>query len=197
MAIDQPKEKGREATEGAADKAQEVVAQAKEQVHQKTAEVKVTASDKVRAELDARSTEMGDQVASLGRALRTSAEQLQGEGKEPAAKAAHKAAEQADRLGRYLTSSSSDRLLHDIEGFGRRQPWAAGAIGAALGFVGARFLKASTESGGSQPLPTPAESGISVSSGEGATQLPSGMDRPSGAGHEADVVPSGAGYWSR
>jgi ElaB/YqjD/DUF883 family membrane-anchored ribosome-binding protein len=196
VAIDQAKEKGRGATEGAADKAQEVVAQAKEQVQQKTDEVKVTASDKVRAELDTRSTEMGDQVASLGRALRTSAEQLQGEGKEPAAKAAHNAAEQADRLGRYLTSSSSDRLLHDIEGFGRRQPWAAGAIGAALGFVGARFLKASTESR-PQTSPPPAESGISVSSGEGATQLPSGMDRPSGAGHEADVVPSAAGNWSR
>lgn len=146
MAIDQGRRPGHAASEGASGKAQDVAAQAKEQVQQKAEEVKGQASSRVRDQLDTRSTQIGEQATTFAQALRRAAEHLDGEGNEAGAKAAHQAADQVERLAGYLTGSSSDRLLADIESFGRRRPWAAGATGAVLGFVGARFLKASSES---------------------------------------------------
>jgi len=144
VAIDEAQQQGREAPEDSG-KAQEVAAQAKEQVQARAGEVKGKASARVREQLDTRSTQMGEQVGSFGEALRKAAEHLQGQGNESGARAAHQAAHQAERLGGYLTNSSSDRFLGDVERFGRQRPWVAGAIGAALGFVGARFVKASSE----------------------------------------------------
>ena len=145
MAIDEA-QKGREASDGAAGKAQEVVAQAKEQVQAKTEEVKGKASDRAREQLDSRSTQAGEQVSSFGQALRKAAQHLEGEGNTTGAKATRQAADRVERLAGYLTSSSSERFLSDLERFGRQRPWAAGAVGAVAGFIGARFLKASSES---------------------------------------------------
>jgi ElaB/YqjD/DUF883 family membrane-anchored ribosome-binding protein len=136
----------RDEPEGATGKAQEVASQAKEQVQEKAEEIKGTAGERVREELDTRSTQAGEHVSAFGQAMRVAAEQLQGDGKEPGAKVAGRAADQMERLGGYLTGSSSDRFIADVESFGRRRPWVAGAIGAAAGFVAARFLKASSES---------------------------------------------------
>jgi hypothetical protein len=139
-------EQGRGASEGALDKAQDVAAQAKEQVQEKADDVKGKAFDRVREQLDTRSTDLGEQVTSLGQALRKAAQHLQGDGNQSGAKVAHQAAGQVERFGGYLTNSKSDRFLGDLERFGRERPWAAGAISAVVGFVGARFLKASSES---------------------------------------------------
>jgi hypothetical protein len=43
-----------------------------------------------------------------------------------------------------LREKDSDALLADVEDFARRQPWAVGAGALVLGFVGSRFLKASS-----------------------------------------------------
>jgi len=144
VAVDQA-EQGRGATEGALDKGQEVAAQAKEQVQERAEEAKGKAVDRVREQLDTRSTQLGQQVTSLGKALRKAAQHLEGDGNQSGAKVAHQAAGQVERLGGYLTNSDSNRFLDDLERFGRERPWAAGAISAAVGFVGARFLKASSE----------------------------------------------------
>jgi hypothetical protein len=47
-------------------------------------------------------------------------------------------------MGSYLTESNADRLLSDVEDFGRRQPMAVVGIGVAVGFAASRFLKASS-----------------------------------------------------
>ena len=146
MAIDEAWQQGREATGGAAGKAQEVAAQAKEQVQEKADEVKAKASDRLREQLDSRSTEIGEQTTSFGRAIRKSAELLDGEDNASGARAARWAADRVERVAGYLTDSDSSRFIGDLEGFGRQRPWAAGVLGAAIGFVGARFLKASSES---------------------------------------------------
>ena len=44
----------------------------------------------------------------------------------------------------YLSESDADRILGDIEDFGRRQPWVVIGGGIALGLVASRFLKASS-----------------------------------------------------
>lgn len=126
-------------TDGAQQIVQQKAEQAKEQVQQATA----SAQDRIREQLDTRSTEAGHQLDSVGQAMRTAGEQLSGQGNELPAKVAKQLAERAEQLGGYLRESDADRLLGDVEDFGHRQPWVVAAVGLAMGVAGARFLKAS------------------------------------------------------
>ena len=60
------------------------------------------------------------------------------------ARYAEQAADRAERLGGYLHEADGDRILRDVEDFGRRRPWAVVAGGLALGFMASRLLKASS-----------------------------------------------------
>jgi hypothetical protein len=128
-----------QSTGGAQQMVQEKAQQAKEQVQQATG----SAQDKIREQVDMRSTEAGHQVDSVGQAMRTASEQLRGKGNELPAKVAEQLAQRAEQVGSYLRKSDADRILGDLEDFGRRQPWVVAAMGLALGVAGARFLKAS------------------------------------------------------
>jgi hypothetical protein len=101
---------------------------------------------RMREQVDQRSTTVGEQVSSSAQALRSTSERLREEGQDGPAKAAERAAQQAERMGSYLKESDADRILNDIEDFGRRQPLAVAAIGMAAGFAASRFLKASSRS---------------------------------------------------
>jgi ElaB/YqjD/DUF883 family membrane-anchored ribosome-binding protein len=127
-------------------KTQEVVAQAQEKVQEQTDELRSRASDQLRDQVQRRSNQAGEQLDSISQALRKGAEHLQEDGNDAGAKAAHKVADQTQRLSGYLSGSNAEKLLGDAERFARRQPWLAAGIGAAVGFVAARFLKASSES---------------------------------------------------
>jgi hypothetical protein len=102
------------------------------------------AKGQLRSQVDQRSTDAGERVASTAEDVRAVGEELRRQGKDQPAKLADQAAERAERLGSYLTESDADRILRDVEDFGRRQPWAVVVGGLALGFVGSRFLKASS-----------------------------------------------------
>jgi len=83
-------------------------------------------------------------VGGFASDVRSVGQQLREQGKDQPAKLADQAADRAERLGNYLTGSDADRILGDVEDFGRRQPWAIIAGGVALGFAASRFLKASS-----------------------------------------------------
>ena len=120
-----------EASSGnAKDKAQEVAGQAK---------------GRLREQVDQRSTKVGEQVGSTAQDVRAVGEELRKQGKDQPARLVDQVADRAERLGGYLRESDADRMLRDVEDFGRRQPWAVVAGGLALGFVGSRFLKASSQ----------------------------------------------------
>jgi hypothetical protein len=119
--------------------------QAQEQMQEKAQDLKEQASQRVRMQLNDRSTDVGEQIVSLGTALRRAAEQLQGEGKTTPADAARRAAEGVERLGRYLREGNADAFLNDAERLGQKRPWLSGGIGMALGFAASRFLKASSD----------------------------------------------------
>ena len=125
----------------AKDKAQEVSAQAQEKAQEAAGQAK----GKLREQVDQRSTQAGEQVASAAEDARTVAQELRKQGKEKPADLAEQAAERVERLGGYLKESDADRILRDVEDFGRRQPWAIAAGGLALGFLASRFLKASSQ----------------------------------------------------
>jgi hypothetical protein len=70
-------------------------------------------------------------------------EQLRDQGNDLPAQLAHQAAEKTEQLGQYLREADADRIIRDVEDFGRRQPWVVAAAGIALGVAAARFIKAS------------------------------------------------------
>lgn len=171
-------------SEQAKDKAQQAAGQAKEQAQQAADQAKGA----LRTQVDQRSSDAGRRVSGVASDVRSVGDQLREQGKDQPAKLADQAAERAERLGSYLTESDADRILGDIEDFGRRQPWVVIGGGLALGLAASRFLKASSsrryeqrsqQSAGQIPArtsaPRPATSGIhpgTVSSGPGATPAP-------------------------
>ena len=125
---------------GAKDKAEAVAGQAQAKAEEVTGQAK----GKLREQVDQRSTDAGQKVGGFASDVRTVGDTLREQGKDQPAKLAEQAAERAERLGSYLKDSDADRILGDVEDFGRRQPWAVIAGGVAVGLVASRFLKASS-----------------------------------------------------
>jgi len=148
--------------------------QAKENAQEATGQAKGA----LRSQVDQRSTDAGRRVGGFASDVRSVGAQLREQGKDRPAKLADQAADRAERLGSYLSESDADRILGDIEDFGRRQPWAVLAGGLAVGLVASRFLKASAgdryaqRSGGQ--LPARAGGVPPTSSGVYAGPVPSG-----------------------
>jgi hypothetical protein len=134
------------AAPGAADQAraktEEVGAQAKE----KAQEAGQQARTRVRDEVDRRSTQAGEQAGSTAQALRQASQRLREDGNEPIAKGMEQVAQRVDSAGSWLRDADGDRILRDVEDFGRRNPLAVVAGGVALGFAVSRLLKASSRS---------------------------------------------------
>jgi hypothetical protein len=122
------------------EKAQEAASQAQEKVQEAAGK----AQDGIRTQLDQRTTQAGEQVAGTAEDLRSVGEELRKQGKEGPAKLADRAAQQTERVGGYLKEADPDRMLSDVEDFGRRRPWAVLAGGVVVGVAAARFLKASS-----------------------------------------------------
>jgi hypothetical protein len=128
------------ATEQAQDKAKEVAGQAQEKARDAGEQVRGRVSEQV----DQRSTQAGEQIRGTAGDVRSFADQLREQGKDKPAQYAEQAADRAERLGGYLQDADGDRLLGDVERFGRENPWTVVAGGLALGFVASRMLKASS-----------------------------------------------------
>ena len=120
--------------------------EAKEQAQEKVSGLADRAQSTARDQVDQRSTQAGEQVSSLAGDLRSVGEQLRSQDNAKGAHVADQVAQRAERVGGYLTESDADRILSDIEDFGRRQPLLALAGGVVLGLAAARFLKASSTS---------------------------------------------------
>jgi hypothetical protein len=115
-----------------------------QQAQEKAQEVASKATDQARTQVDQRSTELGHRVTSTADDIRSVGQQLREQGKDQPAKLAEQAAGHVERVGSWLRDSDSDKLLSDVEDFGRRQPWALALGGMALGIAASRFLKASS-----------------------------------------------------
>jgi hypothetical protein len=138
----------------------ERVGEGAQQIQEKASEAKVRTRERLRKQIDTRSTEAGEQMTSAASALRQTAQQLRGDRQEPQARMVEELAARTERFGRYLTETDGDRLLRDVERIARRRPWLVAGGGAVLGFLAARFTKASSsrryDSGGSGDYPAAA-----------------------------------------
>ena len=139
----------------------ERVGEGAQQMQQKASEAKVKTREQLRQQVDSRSTQAGEQMTKTGSALRRTAQQLRGDQQEQPARILEGAAERTDRLGRYLTETDGDRMLRDVERMARQRPWLVAGGGALLGFLAARFTKASSsrryeaDGNGAYRQPTP------------------------------------------
>jgi hypothetical protein len=130
---------------GVTEQAQEKLGQATETAQAKAQEATQQAKGRLREQVDQRSTQAGDQLTTHAQDIRSISEQLREQGKDQPAKLAEQAADRVERMGGYLAEKDADTILSDVEDLARRNPMAVVAGGIALGFVAARFLKASSE----------------------------------------------------
>lgn len=157
-----------------------------QQAQEKAQEVASKAGDQARTQVDQRSTEYGERVSSTADDIRTVGQQLREQGKDQPAKIADQAAQHVERLGSWLKESDSDRLLSDVEDFGRRQPWAFALGGLALGIAASRFLKASsTQRYEQRQTQTPSANGV------GNGHSPS-FGNPASYGRETTPIDAGS-----
>jgi hypothetical protein len=124
----------------AKDKVKDATGQAQEKAQDAASKVQ----DTVQQQVDQRTSQAGEKVTGTADDVRSVAEELRKQGKDGPAKLADQAAEQAEKVGSYLSGTGPEQMLHDVEDFGRRQPWALLAGGLVAGAVAARFLKASS-----------------------------------------------------
>jgi hypothetical protein len=165
--------------QGASAAVKERAREGAEQAKEITKDAVGRAGSGLRDQVGQRSTQAGERITATAGDLRSVGSSLREQGKDGPARLADSAAERAERLGGYLQRSDPDRLLHDMEDFGRRQPWTVVAAGVALGFVAARVLKASS-----------ADRYRSRTAGEIAANGFNGA--PSGVGSGAAARPAGA-----
>jgi hypothetical protein len=99
---------------------------------------------RLKEQVDQRSTQAGQQVNTVADDVRTVAGELRNQGKDKPAQYAEQAAERVQSVGQWLERSDGDQILNDVESFARRKPWAVAAGGLALGLAASRFLKASS-----------------------------------------------------
>jgi ElaB/YqjD/DUF883 family membrane-anchored ribosome-binding protein len=128
----------------AAGQAGEAVQDKAEQVSQQIRQSTGQAQQRAVEEVTTRSRQAGEELEAVGRALHSSAEQLRNEGRGSGVGAIDTVAERLDQLSEYLKNSDGDRIISDLEDFGRRQPWAVILGGLTIGFAASRVLKASS-----------------------------------------------------
>jgi hypothetical protein len=117
--------------------------QPQEKIAEEVEQAKSTAASLIRSQVDERSSQLGEQLHGAVQALRQAEQTMEQEGT-PGSQLVERAAAEVERTARYLSESDGRRVLNDLEGVGRRNPWAVIGGGIVLGFLGARFLKASS-----------------------------------------------------
>lgn len=162
------------------DQAREKAGEAADQARETAQNLAGQAQDRIREQVDQRSTEAGERVGSTAQDMRSVGSELRNQGKEGPARVAEQAADRIDRAGSYLREADADRILDDVEDFGRSKPWAVLAGAAVAGFVAARFLRASSRdrySSRRQIEPTAGTRGRSELSGAELESSPATMEQ--------------------
>jgi ElaB/YqjD/DUF883 family membrane-anchored ribosome-binding protein len=122
-----------------------MTAQAQERVQEPAQQATQKAAAMLREQTEARASQASEELRAVADALRRSGHALHAEGKESSGGAVDTVTDRLDRLSRYLGTTSGDRMLQDVEAFGRRRPWGMIGIGLGVGLLASRFLKASSE----------------------------------------------------
>ena len=126
------------------DQAREGVQGAAQQVQERAHDVRGQAREQLTQQLTKRSSDAAEQIRGIANAFRKTSQQLRTEENERPAAALDQLATRGESLARYLEDANGDRMLRDVEGFARRQPWLFTGGALVAGFFASRFLKASS-----------------------------------------------------
>src|SRR3712207_1372311 len=123
--------------------AQDSVAQVVDRAQNTAGEVTEQAKQQATSQLESQKGRAVDSLVTVAQALRQTGQQLHDDQQNGVASYVEQAAERLERMTNYLRARDVPELVAETQEFARRQPglFLTGAI--ALGFVGARFLKAS------------------------------------------------------
>jgi hypothetical protein len=152
------------------EKLQESAGNAISSAQESTEKLRSQARSRIGEQVDTRTTDLGEKVKSFADDLRSVEDDLRKDGKDQPAKLVEQVASRADDLGDYLNRANGDKLVNDLESFGRRNPWALAATGMITGFVASRFLKASSSERYRRSQP-PRRSQMPYTSGQGNGQF--------------------------
>ena len=165
---------------GSAGEAKEQGQQLAQQAREQASELANRGGEQVKSQLETQKHQAAQRMTPVQMALRETAQQLRKQGQGSTARYADQAADQVERFSRYLRETDVDHMTEEVRGFARSRPALFLGSAAALGFFASRFLKSSSQHGGSvegDAIATPtATSGASVTygTGEPSTVLPPG-----------------------
>ncbi len=173
-----------EVTQQAKQQGQQLTRQARQQA----GELATRGGEQVKSQLSNQKHEASQRLTPIQAALRETAQQLRKQGQSPVAQYADKTSDQVERFSGYLRETEVDEMMDEARGLVRSRPglFLGGAL--ALGFLGARFLKSSSQGAGSgEPVaalppaegaPTATGSTPSVGRTPVVDQPLDGVDRP-------------------
>lgn len=156
-----------------------------QQARQQAGELATRGGEQVKSQLANQKHEASQRLTPVQVALRETAQQLRKQGQAPIAQYADRTSDQVERFSGYLRETEVDEMVEEARGFARNRTglFLGGAL--ALGFLGARFLKSSSQeaaSGGNgQPvaaLPPAGEHDTTVGRTPATDQTLNGLDRP-------------------
>jgi vacuolar-type H+-ATPase subunit H len=161
------------------DQAKQQAQKVVEQTQQKAGEVLGQAKDRTKSWAEDRKSEVAQGLSDVAHAVLQTGESLRGQGADTYGKYAEitdQAANLVDKASGYLRDTSVDRMIGEVESFGKREPVLFLVGAAALGFMAARFLKSSGRAAGQgaynpdRSLPVPMdEQNLGVGTNYGTT----------------------------
>jgi hypothetical protein len=101
--------------------------------------------ERATAQLSTQKDRATDGLGSVAQAVRQSTQQLRDNKHESIAQYVGKAADQIDRLSTQLRNRDVNDLVNDVQHFARRQPALFVGSAFAIGVIGARFMKSSSD----------------------------------------------------
>ena len=130
----------------------EVTQQAKQQGQQLAQQARQQASDlasrggeQVKSQLANQKHDASQRLTPIQVALRETAQQLRRQGQGSVAQYADKTSDQVERFSGYLRETEVDEMVEQARGFARSRPALFLGSAVALGFLGTRFLKSSSQ----------------------------------------------------
>ena len=121
-----------------------IAEQATTVLHEKTGQAAQSTKERVRSELDTRTSQVGEQARSLAQALRQT-QGSSGDAPPSVTRVTSALAERLEQAGGYLDRVRGEDLIADAERIVRQRPWLLAGGSALVGFLGSRLLKASSE----------------------------------------------------
>jgi hypothetical protein len=141
--VEKEREGARDATRSAQDRAREKARDVKERVEERSRELKSEAERRA----DRWTTQAGEQIERVARALRKAGDALEDEGEGRMSAVSMSVAEQIERMGDYLRDENPGGMIRDFEEMARRNPAAFLGTTFVTGLLLGRFLRASESEG--------------------------------------------------